>query len=99
MSDAVEGKDESGGEFDGDAMSAMKELSYTDFETSMEILYVQAKRFVLVFEKSMIGHSHGEDECTISLGAVRYYLTQAAAAADEAYNRAEKSGAFEAQEE
>jgi hypothetical protein len=79
-----------------DDVRTMKELSYTDFENTMEFLYVQAKRFVLVFEKAMVGHTHGEEECTVSLGAVRYYLTQAAAAAEEAYNRAEKSGAFEA---
>jgi len=96
MSDGVDVKNENGGgEFEGDAKGAMKALAYTDFETTMELLYVQSKRYVVVFEQAMKGHSHAEGECTVSLGADRWYLTQAAAAAEEAYVRAENAGAFE----
>ncbi len=75
---------------------SMRDITYLDLESATDQLYVKAKRFVAVYEKEMTGHSHDEDGCTVTMGAVRWWLTQAAATADAAYDRAEKSGAFEA---
>jgi hypothetical protein len=81
---------------------AMIDLAFSDLDVAHERLYVAAKRYTRAFERDELDHEHSHDDSgpfRIHVGNAAAMLQDAVTRYEEAYSRAETTGAFAGPEE